>query len=214
MEGEGYIISRRDDPTKLPRWGAKVNLEHVQIPPVMQWVFTAPRTVNGTISAKISLEGVRADSSRLAGGGSATLFDVEVGRLPFILRLFQFLNLTQTRRSFFEKSVYNSKPDTEFRIKDGVLTYDHVALETEGLLLEMHGKYFLQNHNIDSIVRLNIFESTLLGGLPIVDEIARFADRTLGRWIVAFRVSGPAANPSIHPVPLPMVQWILPPRSE
>ncbi len=214
MAGEGYIISRKDDPANFPRWGAQVNLEHVQIPPVMRWVFTDPRTVNGTITARISLEGVRADSSRLSGSGSATLYEVEVGRLPFILRLFQFLNLTQMRRGFFEKSVYNSKPNTEFRIKDGVLTCDHVALETEGLLLELHGKYFLQNHSIDSIVRLNIFESTLLGGLPIVDEIARFADRTLGRWIMAFRVSGPAANPSIQPVPLPMVQGILPPRPE
>lgn len=205
MKGEGFIESWREDPENFPRWQARVEIDHARIPPLSHWVFQQPQTVEGWLSARMQLEGVRNDIHRLRGEGRATLIEVEAGRLPFILKLFQMVNLTQTR-GFFEKAPFNSRPDTEFRIADGVLECERMELETEGLLLEWRGKYYLDSHALDASVRLNLFESSLLGALPIVSDIARVADRTLGKFIVAFRVTGPASHPVITPLPLPLFQ--------
>ncbi|MCX7625449.1 MAG: hypothetical protein N2Z21_04480, partial [Candidatus Sumerlaeaceae bacterium] len=205
MRGSGIIESWRQMPNDYPRWEASVQLEHVQIPPLSRWVFRDPRLVEGKISGQLRLQGVKTDVKRLRGNGSASLVGVEVGRLPFVLKLFQMLNLTQTR-GLFEKAAYNSKREARFTIADGVVSCDKVELETEGLLLEVFGQYFLEDHRIDAQVRLNLFESSLLGALPVVGELARMADRTVGKAIMAFRVSGQAAQPTITPIPLPMFQ--------
>jgi len=205
IRGEGWMETWKGDPENYPRWEANVNLQHVRIPPVSRIIFRDPETVEGLLTCHLKLQGVRSDIDRLRGEGRATLVEVEVGRLPFILRLFQMINLTQ-QRGFFEKAVYSSKPDTRFEISEGVLTCDRLELETEGLLLEMRGKYYLSSHQIDALVRLNVFESSLLGALPLVGDLARVADRTLGRMIIAFKVNGPARQPTISPVPLPLFQ--------
>jgi hypothetical protein len=206
LAGSGYIETWRWDDNAYPRWGAKADVRGMRIAPLMICLFRDPNPIEGVISTNVSLTGLKTDSARINAQGTATLRDVEVGRIPPILRLFQVLNLTQTRRGFFEKAVYNSKPDTPFQIANGALTCNNLALETEGLLLEMRGSYFFEPRTVDALVRLNIFESSLLGAIPIIDELAKLADRTLGRFIVAFRVSGPAARPSVQPVPLPLFQ--------
>ncbi|MGC8841656.1 MAG: AsmA-like C-terminal region-containing protein, partial [Candidatus Sumerlaeaceae bacterium] len=205
MRGYGLIESWRDKPEEYPRWQAEVQLDHVRIPPLSRWVFRDPKLVEGSLTGRIELQGMKTDVQRLKGKGRVNLLQVEVGRLPFILKLFQMVNLTQTR-GLFEKAAYNSKHEAHFLISDGVMTWDRVELETEGLLLELRGRYFLEDHRIDAQVRLNLFESSLLGAIPVVGDLARMADRTLGKVIVAFRVSGPAAQPSITPIPLPLFQ--------
>ncbi len=205
MRGYGAIESWREKPDDYPRWEANVQLDHVRIPPLSRWVFQNPRLVEGVLTGKIKLSGVKTDVQRLRGEGRVGLVQVEAGRLPFILKLFQVVNLTQTR-GLFEKAAYNSKRDARFQIADGVVMWDKVELETEGLLLELYGRYYLEDHRIDAQVRLNLFESSLLGAIPLVDELARMADRTLGKVIMAFRVSGPAAQPSVTPIPLPLFQ--------
>lgn len=211
MRGHGLIESWRQKPDDYPRWEANVALDQVQIPPLSRWVFRDPRLVEGRISGRMRLQGVKTDVKRLRGSGSAMLREVEVGRLPFVLKLFQMLNLTQTR-GLFEKAAYNSKREARFTIADGVVSCEKVELETEGLLLEVFGQYFLDDHRIDAQVRLNLFESSLLGALPLVGDLARMADKTLGKAIMAFRVSGQAAQPNITPIPLPMFQNALPGR--
>lgn len=211
MRGNGAIESWRQKPDDYPRWEANVALDHVQIPPLSRWVFRDPRLVEGRISGRMRLQGVKTDVRRLRGNGRAMLIEVEVGRLPFVLKLFQMLNLTQTR-GLFEKAAYNSKGEARFTIADGVVSCEKVELETEGLLLEVFGQYFLEDHKIDAQVRLNLFESSLLGALPLVGDLARMADKTLGKAIMAFRVSGQAAQPNITPIPLPMFQNALPGR--
>jgi hypothetical protein len=203
MQGSGMIETRRDMPDDYPRWEANVQLDHVRIAPLSRVVFRDPQLVEGMMTGRLQLQGVKTDSKRLSGKGRVQLIQVEVGRLPFILKLFQMVNLTQTR-GFFEKAAYNSKQEAKFQIANGVITWDRVELETEGLLLELVGSYQLEDHTIDAQVRLNLFESSLLGAFPFVGELARLADRTLGKVIVAFRVSGPAARPTITPIPLPL----------
>jgi hypothetical protein len=209
MRGSGVIESWRDDPDNYPRWQTEVQLDHVRIPPLSRWVFRDPTPIEGALTGRIRLEGVKTDVRRLRGQGRASLAQVEIGRLPFILKLFQVLNLTQTR-GLFEKAAYTSKQPARFTIADGVLTTEKIDLETEGLLLELTGKYSLEDHRVDMRVRLDLFESSLLGALPFVGDIARLADRTVGKAIVAFRVEGPAAQPTIVPIPLPMFQNALP----
>ncbi len=208
MRGRGVIEAWWQDPDNYPRWQTEVSLDGVRIPPLSRWVFRDPRPVEGRISGRIRLEGVKTDLRRLRGSGTASLSEVEVGHLPFILKLFQVINLTQTR-GLFEKAAYTSREQARFSIADGVLKTSKLDLETEGLLLEVSGLYQLERQEVDLLVRLNLVESSIVGGLPIVGQFAKYLDRGMGKAIVSFRVQGPASQPFVTPVPLPLVQKFL-----
>lgn len=199
LSGNGWIEDfLLEGGSKTRRWGADLEIQNMRMLPLLVCVFKDVRNIDGMITTRLHLRGVGTDRNQITGGGSATMRRVAISRTPLIRKL------GQTTGYSFESALFDTASSADFRINDGAVTTRNLALQSRGIMLEMHGSYYL-DRRINALMRLNLFE-TVLGGIPIVDELAKFADKITGKLLMAFRVSGPVENPHVQPVPLPLFQ--------
>ncbi|MCX7718716.1 MAG: DUF3971 domain-containing protein [Candidatus Sumerlaeaceae bacterium] len=190
-----------------PEWTLSSNLRDMRILPLAIWVFSDVRNIDGIITGRIDIRGRGSNPAATNGSGSAAMRQLELSRVPLVTRLGQRTRLNFQGRFFETASAAN------WTIRDGVLASRDLQLETQGLAMTMRGTYSFVRKTIDAMVRLSILESTI--GVvtdnlrvPILSDLAgdllRFADRQFGNLLLAFRVSGPAADPVVEPIPLPL----------
>jgi hypothetical protein len=190
-----------------PEWTLTTNLRDMRILPLTVWAFEDVRTIDGFITGAFNLRGRGGNAATVNGSGSAAMRQLELSRVPLVTRL------GQRTRVNFQGRMFDTASAARWTIRDGVLSARDLQLETQGLAMTMRGEYSFARKTIDAMVRLSILESTV--GVvtdnlrvPILSDLAgdllRFADRQFGNLLLAFRVTGPAADPVVEPIPLPL----------
>jgi hypothetical protein len=169
----------------------------MQMLPLLSVVFRDVQTLNGIISTQLELRGSGKNVNNITGGGTATITNAAISETAVIQKLGQ-----TTSQSF--RQLFQTARAAQFHIDNGAISTPNLQLQTKGVLLEMRGSYFFDKH-IDAYMRVGLFES-ILGQIPLLGDLANLADRIAGQLLLAFHVTGPAANPRVQPIPLPLLQ--------
>lgn len=214
----GEILSYAWKPNDYPRWKAEAQFQQMPMLPLLTWIFRDVRNIDGRATGELSVEGVKTDPLRVQGRGNTVMTDLVIDRTPLIR------NLARATGRQLQGRRFNSVDTTNFTIGGGALSSHDLNLDSAGgLLLEMRGRYFFADvprlgvraRTIDARMRLKIFQSVLqqlpiVSGIPLVGELAggvtQLADQVAGQFLLAFQVSGPADQPQITPIPLPLFQ--------
>lgn len=205
--GSGRIESFYWRPNQFPRWQANVDVQSMPLETMLSAVFVAPSNIRGLANGHLTVEGTGGNPLSIRGGGSVYVNNMELGRTAVIQQL------GQTTGRDLGGRLFETAQAATFQIGNGALSSRDIVLQTNGLQLDMQGDYWFaanpgrgtQARTIDGSLRLRLFK-TVFGNLPIIGQVAELADEVTNAFLLAFRVTGPAANPRITPVPLPMFQ--------
>ncbi len=205
--GSGRVESFYWRPNQFPKWQANVDVQSMPLETVLPAVFVAPSNIRGLANGHLTVEGVGDNPLSIRGGGSVYVNNMELGRTGVIQQL------GQTTGRDLGGRLFETAQAATFQIGNGALSSRDIVLQTNGLQLDMQGDYWFaanpargtQARTIDGSLRLRLFK-TVFGNLPIIGQVAELADEVTNAFLLAFRVAGPAANPRITPVPLPMFQ--------
>jgi hypothetical protein len=198
LEASGRLISKPWDPANSPLWTADATVTTMRIYPLLTCLFRDPANVDGFITTKLKLDGVGTDMQRLRGSGWADMTDVILSKSPVIRRVGEI-----TRQSF-EGRQFETASSTDFRIGNGAVSTRNLQFQSKGIALDFRGRYYF-DRRIEGMIRLGLLETVASRlPLPVLPELARFVDKVAGKLLLAFRISGPASNPRIEPVPAPL----------
>jgi hypothetical protein len=198
LSGSGQIESYPWDKSgRYPQWQCSTSIFQMQMLPLLSVVFRDVQTLNGIISTQLELRGSGKNVNNITGGGTATITNAAISETAVIQKLGQ-----TTSQSF--RQLFQTARAAQFHIDNGAISTPNLQLQTKGVLLEMRGSYFFDKH-IDAYMRVGLFES-ILGQIPLLGDLANLADRIAGQLLLAFHVTGPAANPRVQPIPLPLLQ--------
>ncbi len=204
--------------SEFPRWNAQARFDRMPMLPLLTWIFQDVRNIDGFASGELVVEGIKTDALSIRGNGSTIMTNLIIDRTPLIQGLAR-----QTGRQLQGRR-FSSVGTTNFTISEGAMASRNLQLDSSGgLLLEMKGRYFFADSprhrvrasTIIAVMRLKIFESVLqqlpiVSGIPLVGQLAQgasqLADQVAGAFLLAFEVNGPASQPVITPVALPIFQ--------
>ena len=212
LVGEGTIDSFVWEPGSYPKWQTKVDVDRMPLQSMLTAVFKEPTTLSGLVAVgNIELSGVGNDAERITGGGSAQLSDLVVGGTPVFQQIGQ-----QTGRTFGGR-YFQTADAAVFRVGNGALSSTDVQLNTSGMSMDIRGDYYFAGNRqqgipektISGLMKINFLKS-VFGGIPLLGDLAKFADDIAGGLLLAFRVSGNADHPNITPIPLPLFSGALP----
>jgi hypothetical protein len=206
--GSGRIESFVWNPQQFPRWQTNIDVQAMPLDAMLSAVFVEPSNLRGLVSSgQLRLEGVGNNARSIRGNGSAYIQNLEMGRTAVIRQL------GQTTGRNFGGMLFETAQAATFQIGNGALSSRDLALQTNGLQLEMHGDYWfaadpargIAAKTIDGSLRLKLFKS-VFGAIPIIGQVADLADEVTNAFLLAFRVTGTADNPQVTPVALPVFQ--------
>jgi hypothetical protein len=203
--GSGSIESYVWDPSHYPHWSASVDVQDMPVESLLTAVFKDPANVKGMITGKMDLQGIGTDTNTVRGAGTAAMTNLELGRTNVIRQL------GQTTGRNFGGTLFETARAARFEVGNGALSSRDLALQTNGLILEMKGDYYFGGNatvppkTIQGMLKLELFKS-VLGKIPIISDLASLADEVANAFLLAFRVSGTADSPRITPVPVPLFQ--------
>lgn len=205
--GSGRIDSFVWNTQRFPHWQAELDIQAMPLQMMLASVFTQPSNLHGITDGNLRLEGHGKDARSIRGNGSVRMTNLEIGGTAVI----QELGNTTGRN--FGGMLFETARAATFQIGNGALSSRDIALQANGLQLEMHGDYWfaadsarnIPAKTIDGNLRLKLFKS-VFGNIPIIGQVADLADEVTNAFLLAFRVTGTASNPQVTPVPLPMFQ--------
>ncbi len=205
--GSGRIESFVWNPQQFPRWQTSLDVQSMPLESILTAVFREQPRLQGMITGKIDLQGIGKNARSVSGRGSGFMRNLEIGGTGVIRQLGQ-----TTGRNFGGKLFQTAQAAT-FEVGNGAISSRDLALDTNGLQLEMRGDYWFAGDpsrgvapkTIEGTLRLRLFKS-VFGSIPIIGAVADLADEVANAFLLAFRITGSAENPQITPVPLPLFQ--------
>lgn len=205
--GSGRIESYVWNPRNFPRWQTSVDLQAMPLETMLSAVFVEPTNIRGLTNGHINVQGVGDNPLSIQGGGSAYVRNLELGGTAVIRQL------GQTTGRDLGGRLFESAQAATFDISRGTLSSRDLNLQTNGLQLEMRGRYWFAGdpdqrvaaRTIDGTMRMRLFKS-VFGSIPIIGQVADLADEVTNAFLLAFRVTGTADNPHVTPLPLPLFQ--------
>lgn len=205
--GSGRIESYVWNPRNFPRWQTSVDLQAMPLETMLSAVFVEPTNIRGLTNGSINVQGVGDNPLSIQGGGSAYVRNLELGGTAVIRQL------GQTTGRDLGGRLFETAQAATFEISRGTLSSRDLNLQTNGLQLEMRGRYWfaadpdqrVAARTIDGTMRMRLFKS-VFGSIPIIGQVADLADEVTNAFLLAFRVTGNADNPQVTPVPLPLFQ--------
>lgn len=200
---ESYVWNKRD----FPKWQANLDVQTMPVDSLLTAVFRDPSNIRGMITGNLSVHGVSNNPHSIRGQGSGAMRNLELGGTAVIRQLGQTTGRNLGGMQFETARAAN------FEIGNGALSSRDLALDTNGLQLEMHGDYWfaadpqrnIPAKTIDGALRMKLFKS-MLGNIPIIGQVAELADEVTNALLLAFRVTGTADNPRVTPIALPLFQ--------
>lgn len=144
----------------------------------------------GLLSGHISIDGQGADLRTAKGRGDFWIREGDLGKLPVVLRLFQFLNLRPPAKTAFDSAEVN------VRLEDGLAYLDPIVLTGDVISLRGGGNMNLQG---DLDLRLRILYGRDRWNIPIVSAAMSEA----GSQILDLHVTGKASYPRFRSEVLP-----------
>ena len=197
---KGTIEAGRAMPEgQSPRWKCDAQVRGMRIRPLRIVVLNEDTPMAGSIDTNLSLGGTATKGDTFRGGGTVSFRGVDIGSAPFLLRLFQLPAVMQRARGF-ERNQFSTVTPARYSIAEGAVSVENLALNTQGMLMDLRGRYFFGGR-LDLLVRLKFLESSILNEFPVIDEAAKLFDSLAGQ-LLAFRIRGTTSNPSVDPVPL------------
>lgn len=205
--GSGRIESFVWNKQQFPRWQTSLDVQSMPLENMLTAVFQQPSNIRGMASGTMDLQGVSNNPRTVQGSGSSFMQNLEIGGTAVIQQL------GQTTGRNFGGMLFQTARAATFNVGNGALSSRDLALETNGLMLEMRGDYWFTGdpvrgiapRTIDGNLRLRLFKS-VFGNIPIVGQVAELADEVTNAFLLAFRVTGTATAPRVTPVPLPVFQ--------
>jgi hypothetical protein len=205
--GNGRIESFVWNPRQFPRWQANIDVQSMPLETMLSAVFVQPSNLRGMTSGRMFVEGTGNDARSIRGNGSVFMRNLEIGRTAVIQQLGQ-----STGRNF-GGMLFETAQAATFGIGNGALSSRDLALQTNGLQLDMNGDYWfaadpqrgVPAKTIEGSLRLRLFKS-VFGNIPIIGQMADLADEVTNAFLLAFRVTGTADNPQVSPVAIPVLQ--------
>jgi len=200
---ESFVWNERD----FPRWKTSLDVQTMPLETMLAAVFNEPANIRGMITGNLNIRGVGANSRSIRGQGSGRMQNLELGGTAVIRELGQ-----STGRNF-GGTLFETAQAATFNVGNGALSSRDLALQTNGLQLDMRGDYYFAGDparniapkTIDGVLRLRLFKS-VFGSIPIIGQVADLADEVTNAFLLAFRVTGSASQPRVTPVALPVFQ--------
>jgi hypothetical protein len=185
-----------------PRYSASVNLQGADLQRYSK-TLSGRQTFRGLVYGRVELTGLGNDLRTLEGSGEAHIMKGDLGELPVVLRLFNFLKLSPATKTAFDSA------DVTFSIRDGETSLTPIKLTGNAFSLQGRGRLGVQG---DLDLRLNILYGRDRIHLPIISDALREAS---GQLFVV-RVLGTPSYPKFKLEALPqasdMVKAIASPR--
>lgn len=182
------------------KWNLNADVQNLTIRDLRRLVFNEDSQIDGAISTNIELSGVSSVPRSIRGQGNATLADVNIGRTPMALSLFQLPGIMQGTQRNLQDSRFASIAPVRYTIGDGALSVRELQLATQGLIMGVSGRYIFGGQ-LDLLLQMKIVQSSLLGDIPILSPAAKLVDTVAGQ-LLAFRVRGTTDRPIVEPAPL------------
>ena len=185
-------------------WKTDVDIRAMRIAGLRRIILDSDGPVDGVITTQLDLSGTSRQRQTYGGQGVASLTEVDIGRTPMALSLFQVPGLMQGTQRNFQNSRFSTLAPARYTIANGALDVRDLQLATQGLIMGVNGRYLLDGR-LDLVLQMKVLQSSLLGDIPLLDEAARLVD-TLAGQILAFRVRGTTEYPVVEPAPLSILQ--------
>ena len=182
------------------RWIVNAEVENLTVRDLRRLVFNEESRIDGAISTNLRLSGVSNVPGSMRGQGRATLSDINIGRTPMALSLFQVPGIVQGTQRNMQNSRFSSIAPVRYTIGDGALSVRELQLATQGLIMGVSGRYIFGDQ-LDFVIQMKILQSSLLGDIPILDQAAKLVDTVAGQ-LLSFRVRGTTDRPIVEPAPL------------
>lgn len=186
------------------QWNTDVDIRSMRIAGLRRIVLDNDGSVDGVITTRLDVSGTSRQRDTYRGQGVATLTEVDIGRTPMALSLFQVPGLMQGTQRNFQHSRFSTLAPARYTIANGALDVRGLQFATQGLIMGVGGRYLLDGR-LDLVLQMKVLQSSLLGDIPLLDEAAKLVD-TLAGQILAFRVRGTTTNPVVEPAPLGILQ--------
>ncbi len=179
---------------KTPRYAASLAVRGADL---QSFAKTLPgrQTFRGLVFARLDFNGLGNDLRTLQGQGSAEIVQGDLGELPVVLRLFNFLKLSPATKTAFDTA------DVAIAIQNGESVLDPIKLTGNAISLLGRGTLDAQG---DLDMRLKVILGRDRIRVPIVSSVLR---ETTGQ-IFAIRVRGTPAYPKFTLETLPTASEI------
>ena len=120
------------------------------------------------------------------------------------MRIFSFVNIVSIDEAFREGLQYK-KITGDVKIKDGVLSTDNLALDSDTLRMSAAGEIDFPDSHIDALLAFHPFVTIdkIISAIPLAGWI--ITGREKSTVSMYFAVEGPLSKPEIGPVPIKSV---------
>ncbi len=142
------------------------------------------RNVEGTLNARINLNGEGRKMETLGGGGRIQLRNANVYELPNMMKLLRELSI----REVDQKSGAFSSADVDFRIQGNNVVLDPLIFDGSAFNLKGNGTMRLDTRTVDLIMKTRL--GSRRAQIPIVSEVLGIA----GDQIIQLSVQGPISD--------------------
>lgn len=169
---------------------------------------TARKVLNGNARASISLVGMKGDgplTRRLNGKASAVVTGGRLWKFGFITDIFSFVNVISLDE-LFKKGLPYKKINGEFTIDRGIVSTNQLTFDSDSLRMSAIGTLSLPDKEIDLTLALHPFVTIdkIISNIPLVGWIITGTEESTVSFY--FDVQGPAADPSITPLPVKTIE--------
>ncbi|MBI2412752.1 MAG: AsmA-like C-terminal domain-containing protein [Deltaproteobacteria bacterium] len=167
--------------------------------------FGAKKTVlSGDLKGAIALTGKRGAHPFASGLNGSGKLKADRGRLwkfPFLSSIFSVVNILSIDEAFREGLQYKTLGG-DFKMKDGVLTTENLALDSDTLRMSAAGDIDVPDRHIDALLALHPFVTIdkIISSIPLAGWIITGKDKSTVSMY--FAVEGPLKKPDVDPVPI------------